>query len=129
MTASLKLRQLESKISTLQAQHQAALKERQKEIATLLTSLDLASLDDTVLIGGLLFVKDKIANKDSLVEVWQDVGTRFLRRPTSKRGHSSLTSKVTLSPQAHASKSEAQQAISRSESRDKQSAKPTDVTA
>ncbi|MBY0272909.1 MAG: hypothetical protein K2X02_05820 [Alphaproteobacteria bacterium] len=89
MSVSLKLRQLESKISTLQSHHQTLLKERHQEIAALMTSLDLAQVEDNILLGALLFLKNKISTKDptglALVEAWRDAGDRFLRRSKSKK--------------------------------------------
>lgn len=79
MSASTKLHQLESKISDLQKQHQLLLKERQQEIATLLTAVDLAHIDNKMLTGGLLFLKEKISIKDPIVEVWREAGEKFLR--------------------------------------------------
>ncbi|MCI5059207.1 MAG: hypothetical protein MRY83_24050 [Flavobacteriales bacterium] len=80
MSASLKLRQLESKISTLQTQHQNLLKDRQQEIAGLITSLELAHVEDNLLIGSLLFLKDKISIQDPILEAWRLAGDRFLSR-------------------------------------------------
>ena len=80
MSASVKLRHLDSKLSALKTQHQHLLSEREKEIAALLTSLDLAHLEDNILLGGLFFLKDKIIAKDPMVEAWRDAGDRFLRR-------------------------------------------------
>ncbi len=85
MSVSLKLRQLESKISTLQSQHQTLLKDRQQEIAALITSLELAHVEDSILFGSLLFLKDKIITQDPILEVWRDAGDRFLRRSKSKK--------------------------------------------
>ena len=89
MSVSLKLRQLESKISALQSQHQNLLKDRQQEIAALITSLELAHVEDNILLGALLFLKDKISTQDppglALVEAWRDAGDRFLRRSKSKK--------------------------------------------
>ena len=85
MSVSLKLRQLESKISTLQSQHQVLLRDRQQEIAALITSLELAHVEDNLLIGSLLFLKDKIITPDPILEIWRDAGDRFLRRSKSKK--------------------------------------------
>ena len=89
MSVSLKLRQLEFKISTLQSQHQNLLKDRQQEIAGLITSLELAHVEDNILFGALLFLKDKITAQDptglALVEAWRGEGDRFLRRSKSKK--------------------------------------------
>lgn len=84
MTASTKLHQLESKISDLQTQHQLLLKERQQEISILLSSVDLAHLEDKTLLGVLLFIRDKITTQDPILETWQDVGEKFLRRTKPK---------------------------------------------
>lgn len=85
MSVSLKLRQLESKISTLQSQHQNLLKDRRQEIAALITSLELAQIEDNILLGALLFLKNKIATQDPLLEAWHDAGERFLRCSKSKK--------------------------------------------
>ncbi len=85
MSVSLKLRQLESKISTLKTQHQNLLKDRQQEIAGLITSIELAHIEDNLLLGALLFLKNKITTQDPMVEAWRDTGDRFLRRSKSKK--------------------------------------------
>ena len=85
MSVSLKLRQLESKISTLQAHHQNLLKDRQQEIAGLITSLELVHVEDNILLGVLLSLKEKIITQDPILEAWRDAGDRFLRRPKSKK--------------------------------------------
>ena len=85
MTASIKIRQLESRISDLQNQHQLLLKERQQEIAVLLSAIDLAHLDDKTLLGGLLYLKDKITTQDPMVEAWHAAGEKFLRYTRPKR--------------------------------------------
>ena len=83
------MRQLESKISDLQAQYQSLLKERQQDITTFIAALDLASLEDPLLIGGLLFIKEKATEKDPILEAWQVAGEKFLRRTKPKK-HASL---------------------------------------
>ncbi|MBL8676331.1 MAG: hypothetical protein JNJ47_02740 [Alphaproteobacteria bacterium] len=84
MSASVKMRQLQSKISDLQTQYQYLLPQRQEDIATLITSLDLASMEDAFLVGGLLFVKDKVTTQDPIAEDWQSAGEKFLRQAKSK---------------------------------------------
>jgi hypothetical protein len=98
MTASLKMRQLKSKIADLQNQYQHHLKQRQQDIASLITTLDLSSLEDNILIGGLLHLKDKITTEDSIVEGWRNDGDRFLRRRTPKRTSTSETTATSLKP-------------------------------
>ncbi|MBA3814376.1 MAG: hypothetical protein H0X26_07810 [Alphaproteobacteria bacterium] len=84
MGASVQLRQLESRISDLQNQHQRLHKERQQEIAILISTIDLAHLDDKTLVGGLLFLKEKITTQDptglALLEAWYAAGEKFQRR-------------------------------------------------
>jgi len=80
MSASTKLHQLESKISELQKQHQLLLKERQQEIAALISMVDLAQLDDKTLMGGLLFLKEKITTQNPMMETWHTAGEKFLRQ-------------------------------------------------
>ena len=84
MSSSVKIRQLKSKISDLQSQYQHLLPQRQQDIAALITSLDLASMEDTFLVGGLMFIKDKVAIQDPIVEGWRKAGERFLRQTKSK---------------------------------------------
>lgn len=93
MSASLKpvlgrqirgMRQLESKISDLQTQYEFLLKERQQHITTFIATLELASLEDPLLIGGLLFIKEKVTEKDPILEAWRDAGEKFLRRSKPK---------------------------------------------
>lgn len=76
--------QIKTKITALQHQYDHLLQQRQQDIAQLITALDLASLEDQILVGALLFIKDKIAIQDPMVEDWQQAGMRFLRRPQSK---------------------------------------------
>ncbi|MBX9621541.1 MAG: hypothetical protein K2X28_05900 [Alphaproteobacteria bacterium] len=131
MSVSLKLRQLESKISTLQTQHQTLLKDRQQEIAGLITSLELAHVEDNLLIGVLLFLKDKITTQDptglTMVEAWRDAGDRFLRRKQKKSprifSENTAPSKAatTSNPKPKLSESHTQQ-------RKEQDAKTTELT-
>ena len=93
MSASLKpvrgrsaksMRQIASKISDLQSRYQRLLTQRQEDIAILITSLDLASMEDASLVGGLMFVKSKVTTQDPIVEGWRNAGERFLRQTKSK---------------------------------------------
>lgn len=84
MSASLKMRQLQSKISGFQNQYQDLLKERQQEIASLISAIDLAHLDDKILLGGLLFIREKITTQDPILEAWHDAGEKFLRQHKSR---------------------------------------------
>ena len=106
MNASLKISQIESKISELQSQKQHLLEERQKEIAVLIATLGLTSLEDKVLIGGLQFLKHKITTQDPIVEVWHAAGERFLRR---------------FKPQKHCLSQKTEQAVRKSQSSQKSS--------
>ena len=104
MSASIKMRQLESRISDLQTQHQVLLKERQQEIAILISVLDLAHLDDKTLLGGLLFLRDKITTQDPMVEAWHTAGEKFLRCSKPRTYHQvpsgkNISSKQIAAPQ------------------------------
>src|SRR5207247_1133377 len=95
------------KLSGLQNQHQILLRERQQEMAVLLSATDLADLDDKILVGGLLFLKDKITTQDPIVEAWRDAGEKFLRRTKPRTGprvssEKSISSKQTAAPQTTA---------------------------
>jgi hypothetical protein len=84
MSVSTKLHHLKSKVSELQNQYQQILKEREHEIAVLLSTIELAHLDDKTLLGGLLFLKDKITTQDPIMEVWYAAGEKFLRQHKSR---------------------------------------------
>ena len=127
MSVSIKLRQLESKISNLQIHHQNLLKDRRQEIAALITSLELAPVEDNILFGGLLFLKDKITTQDPMVEVWQDVGDRFLRRK-QKNTPRIPSGKTAPSNAAAMSISTPKSSESHPQSRKEQNAKTTELT-
>ena len=105
MNTSLKMRQLESRISDLQKKHQHLLAQRQQDIAALITTLDLVHIEDKILIGGLMFLKDKITTQSPIMEGWLNAGERFLRQIKSKKCNTSKTNVTTLSsnqlPQKH----------------------------
>lgn len=106
MKASLKISQIESKISDLQSKKQRLLEERQKEVAALITTLDLASLEDKILIGELQFLKHKIITHDPMMEDWHAAGERFLKhRKRSKKLNSSKKHTVTFTTHQSSQKS------------------------
>ncbi len=74
------MNQTKAKIIAIQHQYDEFQKQRQQDIAHLITTLDLTDLDDETLVGGLCLIKDKTATQDSIMEVWRDAGERFLRR-------------------------------------------------
>ena len=78
------MQQIASKISGLQALYQQQAQRRQEQIATLLSRVDLTSVDDSILMGAFLFIHNKITTKDPIVEDWQNTGARFLRQPKSQ---------------------------------------------
>ena len=83
------MQQIKAKISDLQLQYDSLLKQRQQDIAHLITTLDLASLEDQILIGGFLYIRDKTIAQDAIMEVWRNAGERFLRRPKSQKSRPS----------------------------------------
>ena len=99
------LNQIKSKISALQNQYQKLLIQRQQDIASLISTLDLAHVDDQLLLGGLIFLKEKITTHDSIMEEWRNAGERFLRTIKPKRqSHPkpiTPSSSPTQSPQKH----------------------------
>jgi len=88
MTASLKLRQLETKISNLQAKKQELFQQRLLDIAGLISQIDLAHIDDKLLAGGFQFMREKITACDPIQEGWQQAGEKFLRKHKTKRNSS-----------------------------------------
>jgi len=99
------INQIKSKISALQDRHQKLLVQRQQDIASLISALDLAHVDDQLLLGGLIFLKEKITTHDSIMEEWQNAGERFLRTIKPKRQSPpkpiTPSSSPTQSPQKH----------------------------
>ena len=85
---------IKAKISDLQLQYDALLKQRQQDIAHLITTLDLTSLEDPILVGGLLYIRDKTVAQDAIMEVWRNAGERFLRRPKSQKHRPSQKTEV-----------------------------------
>jgi hypothetical protein len=89
-------------MSALQEEYEKRLLQRQQDIASLIVTLDLAHIDDQLLIGGLLFLRDKITTQDSLVEGWRNAGDRFLRQ-TKKSKSLNPPKAATIPPPAHQS--------------------------
>ncbi len=92
MSASVKLtrgqpsknmQRIASKISDLQSLYQQQAQRRQEQIVTLLSRVDLAPVDDPILMGAFLFIQNKLTTKDPIVEDWNVAGARFLRKPKS----------------------------------------------
>jgi hypothetical protein len=96
------MQQIKAKITALQHQYDEFQKQRQQDIAHLITTLDLSSLDDETLVGGLIFVKDKTTAQDHIAEVWWEAGERFLRRSKPRKHRLSLQTEA-LSPNPQSS--------------------------
>ncbi len=97
------MQQTKAKITALQQQYGEFQKQRQQDIAHLITTLDLSDLDDERLVGGLLLIKDKTASQDAITEVWRDAGERFLRHPKPRK-HRPAQQAEAPSPKAQSSK-------------------------
>ncbi|MBT4880515.1 MAG: conjugal transfer protein TraD [Alphaproteobacteria bacterium] len=93
MNASLKIEKLEAKISGLKSQYQLLLHGRQKELAELISKLNLTHIDNKTLMGGFLFLQSKITTQDPIVEDWHNTGARFLRQSRSVKKSDSSVSK------------------------------------
>jgi hypothetical protein len=96
------MQQIKTKITSLQHQYDEFQKQRQQDIAHLITTLDLSELDDQSLVGALLYIKDKVVSQDSIAEVWRDAGERFLRR-SKPRKHRHAKQAEASSPKAQSS--------------------------
>jgi transcription elongation factor GreA-like protein len=88
MPASLKIRTIEAKIASLQNQQIELQKQRANDIAQLFIRLNIAHIDDTIIVGNLISMNDKVSAKDPVVEAWQRAGEKFLRRKKTKSGNS-----------------------------------------
>lgn len=89
MSASMKLtrgrpsknmQRLASKIFDLQSLYQQQAQRRQEQITALVSRVDLAPVDDSILMGAFLFIQNKLTTKDPIVEDWNNAGARFLRQ-------------------------------------------------
>ena len=83
--ASLKMRQIQSKISALESEYQELFTQRHYDIAKILIHMDFAEVDDKTLVGGFLHLKHLLSNHDPQTEGWCDAGGRFLRRHKIKK--------------------------------------------
>ena len=79
------IRQIESKMTNLQHQYQQLLKVREQELATLMSRLNLSSVEDQLLVGGLMFIREKIEHSDQILEDWQKAGDHFLRQTKKEK--------------------------------------------
>lgn len=79
MTASLKLRKLESKISALRAQQDQLLQQQANDIARIILRLELGHGEISTLAGCLLMFRDKVNNNAPELEGWRQAGEKFLR--------------------------------------------------
>jgi hypothetical protein len=84
MPASLKIRQLESKIIELKSLQDELVKKRNLVIAQQLSNLNLAHQNHKKLMGALLFINDKLSANDLITEDWFKAGDNFLRRKKTK---------------------------------------------
>lgn len=92
MTASLKLRKLESKISVLRAQQDQLLQQQANHIAKIILRLELGHGEISTLTGCLLMFRDKMNNNAPELEGWRQAGEKFLRvgkakAPTKAQAH------------------------------------------
>lgn len=78
------LQKIERQKEILEETRQKFLKERLPEITSLLQKLDVASVDDSVLTGVLLFMKEKISQKDPLLDEWRKNGEKYFRKKRKK---------------------------------------------
>lgn len=79
MTASLKLRKLESKISALRAQQDQLLQQQVNDIAKIILRLELCHGEISTLVGCLLMFRDKVNNNAPELGGWRHAGEKFLR--------------------------------------------------
>ena len=80
-----KLNNIQAKIKKLQ-QHQNSIQEkRTAEIAKLISRAGLYEIDDSVLAGAFLFLRDKLEEDTKMKEEWLVAGQKFLRRKSSTK--------------------------------------------
>ncbi|MEY3238040.1 MAG: hypothetical protein RI883_2141 [Bacteroidota bacterium] len=80
MAYNNKISDLQVKIKKLEETKAQLEATRNSEIAAIITRLDLSSIDDEVLTGGLLHLKELLQTSDKQQEEWRASGRKFLRR-------------------------------------------------
>lgn len=53
---------------------------RNNEIAKLITRINLNNIEDEILVGSLLYIKDQFSTNYKLKEEWLEAGRKFLKR-------------------------------------------------
>lgn len=85
MTASFKLRKLESKISALRWQQDQLLQQQANHIAKIILRLELAHGEISTISGCLLMLRDKMRANAPELEGWRLAGEKFLRVGKAKK--------------------------------------------
>lgn len=87
-----KLSQIDTRIQKLMAEKNELVKNRSQEIAELITTINLTLIDEHVLVGALLSLKEDVINNTSNIEIWRQMGAKFFRNKS--RTTNKLSNKV-----------------------------------
>jgi len=83
MTSLQKIQKMEAQMRDLKSEYEKAIDGRLENIASLLKETGVAHMEDDLIVGALLFLKEKALSKDPLTETWKKNGQKYLK--TSKR--------------------------------------------
>ena len=75
-----KLSNIEDKIQKLQDERERIKLKRSADITKIIHRINIDHIDDSILVGALLYLKDKIETDQKLEEEWLAAGRKFLRR-------------------------------------------------
>ncbi|KKB96216.1 hypothetical protein SZ25_00698 [Candidatus Arcanobacter lacustris] len=75
-----KIIDLEEKIKKLTQEKKDLENKRNIEVANLISKVGINDIEDELLVGALVSMKESIVNKDKVIEVWLDAGRKFLKR-------------------------------------------------
>ena len=78
-----KLHDIQTKIKKLQQVKNSIQEKRSAEIVKLISRIGLDEIDDSVLAGALLFLRDKLSEDAKMKEEWLAAGMKFLRRKST----------------------------------------------
>jgi seryl-tRNA synthetase len=75
-----KIIDLEEKIKKLTQEKKDLENKRNIEVASLIAKVGINDIDDELLVGALVSIKESITNKNPVLEVWLEAGRKFLKR-------------------------------------------------
>lgn len=80
MIISTKILTLETKIKKLQQQQKFLKQKENNKLINFLFDLNIDNIDDNILVGALLHIKQKIKNNDKIIHEWINAGEKALNK-------------------------------------------------